>query len=627
MVESNEAAQVKSSDSIQTSSISDEVTLLHSYKPTRPPPTLKQRPAIRISKIILQNFLSFEHDEVILDPEFTIITGPNGAGKSTIYQALKFALGSNDYDGRYKKWGDFIRSEQNLAKVQVIFQAEEKGKVREIIIQRSVQKGAAPKHAIKWPDDPKIHPVQAKMIDKFIEIYRIDPENVFAFMSQGNIDSIKDFKEETLCEFVEHGIGIEVLHHQILVQKDNISDLEQDFQALLSQKDNLKYQLLELEPKLMRLKQKRQYLQKLEHLQEELLWAQRTEIQNQIISYQKEIVNKQEEISSLSQQLDTIDTQIRELKIQNQNLTTQIQQLQTEILAKRTRGEFITQELNSMATRKNQIADEIEHLGKDISHLNQELKAQAVEEYSAQKNLDNIGNILIQTEKSLNQLRDEQSHLFQQLQTHQQTLSIFQQKTNELHSVQEILQTFNSQHEDFEAQILNRVNEIAHIQHDLEQFQWFMKNPTPDLVDRMKKLKVQYDSSIQIYQRDLDELQIQHNHIAKTIETITRTVISKGMPKPKAIQQMIQEIRSRKLDCIGPLIDYISFDPLYQSAVESIFGSRVLYGFIAKNREAFAQLNSIAQRCKARCNLYQPRKNSIPQLQPLQNVGKEGIFG
>ncbi|MHA1746146.1 MAG: AAA family ATPase [Promethearchaeota archaeon] len=627
MVESNGTAQVKSSDGIETSSISDDITPLHSNKPILPPPSLKQRPAIRISKIILQNFLSFEHDEVILDPEFTIITGPNGAGKSTIYQALKFALGSNDYDGRYKRWGDFIRSEQNLAKVQVFFQTEEKGKVREIIIQRSVQKGSAPKHAIKWPEDPKIHPARAKMIEKFIEIYRIDPENVFAFMSQGNIDSIKDFKEKTLCEFVEHGIGIEVLHHQILVQKEKIRDLERDFQALLSQKDNLKYQLLELEPKLMRLQQKRKYLQKLEHLQEELLWAQRTEIQQQIRSYQQEIVKKQEEITTTSQRLDKIDTQIRELKKQNQNLTTQMQQLQADILTKQTRNKFITQELNSMAARKNQIADEIEQLGTNITKLNQELKTQAVEEYSAQKNLDNIGKIIIQTENSLQQLREEQNHLFQQLQTHQQTLSSFQQKTSELRTVQELLQTLQSQHEDYENQILNRVTEIARIQHELEQFKWFMKNPTPDLIDRMKKLKDQYDNSIQIYQRDLDELQIQHNHIAKTIENITRTVISKGMPKPKAIQQMIQEIRSRKLDCIGPLIDYISFDPLYQAAVESIFGSRVLYGFIAKNREAFAQLNSIAQRCKARCNLYQPRKNSIPQLQPLQNVGTEGIFG
>ena len=627
MVESNEVAQVKSSDSIQSSELSDELTSFHSDNPTRTPPIIKQRPTIRISKIVLQNFLSFEHDEVILDPEFTIITGPNGAGKSTIFQALKFALGSNDYDGRYKKWGDFIRSDQNLAKVQVLFQIIEEGKIREIIIQRSVQQGSAPKHAIKWPDDPEIHPVRSKVIEKFIDTYRIDPENVFSFMSQGNIDSIKDFKEETLCEFVEHGIGIEVLHHQILVQKQKICDLERDFQALLTQKDNLKYQLLELEPKLIRLKQKRQYLQKLEHLQEELLWAQRTEIQQQIDSYHQEIVKKQEEIEHLSQQLSKIDEQIRELKNQNQKLTTQMQQVQAEILTKHTRGEFITQELNSMATRKNQIADKIELLGTDIARISLELKTHAVEEYSAQKNLDNIGKVIVQAENTLQQLRDEQNNLFQQLQSHQQSLAVFQQKSNEIRATQEILQTIQSQHEEYESQIRNRVNEIARIQHDLEQYKWFMKNPTPNLVERMKKLKIQYDRSIQIYQQDLDELQLQHNQIAKTIESITQTVISKGMPKPKAIQQMMQEIRSRKLDCIGPLIDYINFDPLYQSAVESIFGSRVLYGFIAKNKEAFAQLNSIAQRCKARCNLYQPRKAAIPQLQPLQNVGKEGIFG
>jgi chromosome segregation ATPase len=58
---------------------------------------------VKIIKVILKNFLSFKLEEIVFDKEFSIITGPNGSGKSSIYQAIKFVLGSNDYDGRYQK--------------------------------------------------------------------------------------------------------------------------------------------------------------------------------------------------------------------------------------------------------------------------------------------------------------------------------------------------------------------------------------------------------------------------------------------------------------------------------------------------------------------------------------------
>ena len=49
-------------------------------------------------------------------------------------------------------------------------------------------------------------------------------------------------------------------------------------------------------------------------------------------------------------------------------------------------------------------------------------------------------------------------------------------------------------------------------------------------------------------------------------------------------------------------------------AVESIFGSRVLYSFTAKNREEFALLKNMAQRYNARCNLYLEKQKKLTPL-------------
>ena len=72
-----------------------------------------------------------------------------------------------------------------------------------------------------------------------------------------------------------------------------------------------------------------------------------------------------------------------------------------------------------------------------------------------------------------------------------------------------------------------------------------------------------------------------------SIERIKQSVIDKSMPKPHSIQNMMNEIKNRKMNSIGPLIDYITFDSIFQQAVESIFGFRVLYSFIAKDQETF----------------------------------------
>ena len=59
---------------------------------------------IFIKKVILENFLSFQKDEVDFGKsKFVIIVGPNWSGKTSIFQAIKFALGSNERDERYKK--------------------------------------------------------------------------------------------------------------------------------------------------------------------------------------------------------------------------------------------------------------------------------------------------------------------------------------------------------------------------------------------------------------------------------------------------------------------------------------------------------------------------------------------
>ncbi len=168
----------------------------------------EQKGKIFIKKVILENFLSFQKDEVDFgDAKFVIIVGPNWSGKTSVFQAIKFVLGSNERDDRYTKWSSFIRDGQNHAMVEIHIQRNEDL----IQIRRFVIKGQSPFYKIKRKNDTEFRKIQANEIQKEIMDLNINPDNQFAFVSQGKIDSIKNLKPFELCSFLEERIGLSSL--------------------------------------------------------------------------------------------------------------------------------------------------------------------------------------------------------------------------------------------------------------------------------------------------------------------------------------------------------------------------------------------------------------------------------
>ena len=172
-------------------------------QPKNKEPLGQENRKIFVKKVILENFLSFQKDEVDFgEAKFVIIVGPNWSGKTSIFQAIKFALGSNERDDRYTKWSNFIRNGQNHAMVEINIQKEEDL----IQLRRYVVRGQSPYFKIKKKNEKEFHKVQAHDIQNIISDININPDNQFAFVSQGKIDAIKNLKPSDLCSFLEDGI-------------------------------------------------------------------------------------------------------------------------------------------------------------------------------------------------------------------------------------------------------------------------------------------------------------------------------------------------------------------------------------------------------------------------------------
>ncbi|MFW9828802.1 MAG: AAA family ATPase [Candidatus Thorarchaeota archaeon] len=230
---------------------------------------------IFITKVILENFLSFQKDEVDFGKsKFVIIVGPNWSGKTSVFQAIKFALGSNERDDRYKKWSDFIRNGQNHTMVEIHIQNAE-----EIIkLRRYVVRGQSPYFKIQRKGDSEFKKISVQDIQKLISDLNINPDNQFAFVSQGKIDAIKNLKPTDLCSFLEQGIGLRDLREEILQQKGKVFELRNDLHSLKSRRNTLSISLDLLNPKLERLNKKNKLLETKSKFNDELLWANRDKL-------------------------------------------------------------------------------------------------------------------------------------------------------------------------------------------------------------------------------------------------------------------------------------------------------------------------------------------------------------
>ncbi len=582
-----------------------------------------QQTQIFLHKIILENFLSFKHDEIEFDPKFTIITGPNGAGKSSIYQALKFALGSNDYDGRYSKWSDFIHRGEKFARVKVFFKSGDKI----YLIQRTVLQGNTPKYAIKFPGEEKLHNTNYGSIRKFKDTFRLDPDDVFAFMSQGSIDSIKDFKEETLCNFVEQGIGIDIIKHRIIHQKELIENLSKEYDSLDVKRQNLKYQLAEIAPKLIKLRERKNLEKQLEKLNVELIFAQKEQFVNEISEIDKKI-----EITSIQlQKITQIIQKFQKERNENENLLNGIiDVLMTKKVAISTIKEQLKQvnaQISDQAQIKEKLAQDIENLTRQIEDLGKRDKAFLVKQQVIEENLINIDNKINLNEQQISEIQTQQNHLQQKYLQDQDKILEYDKLLNSIDTQKTKLGVLEKQHQKLEEEINHRAQEIVKCNKNLEKYTWFLENPTVHLQAKMQEYFRSYSAKVEQLEYSQQQLQKEHKDLLQAIEQLKQSFIDKSLPKPKSIQKMIDEIHQRDLNCIGPLIDFIHYDDMFRLAVESIFGSRVLFSFIAKDNEAFRQLKDIAIRCRAKCNIYKSRShNPIPQLNSLE-YNTPGVFG
>jgi len=582
--------------------------------------SLKNRD-IFVRKVILENFLSFQKDEVDFgDSKFIIIVGPNWSGKTSIFQAIKFALGSNERDERYPKWSDFIRNGNKHAMVELHIQ-----NLDDVIkIRRTVIRGKSPFFEIKRNKDKDFRKSQANEIQKIVTELKINPDNQFAFVSQGKIDAIKNLKPTELCSFLEEGIGLKALRNEILQQKSSVLNLKNDLISLNSKKNALNISLELLRPKIERLKQKKKLLEIKKIFSDELLWSNRNKLKQEIEKidyeivillaeinqikkkkeeYDGEIEKIQKKISENEQNIDLLSEKSGELKQKKQVFLVKIQSWQKEKL-------IVKQELDALAQKINEAEKVLDNFNKKKERLDNENKI-----INEKKN---------KTESHIDDLIKEQNQLAKKIKIN----TIFLEKYNQLIlNKKEKLKKIQENENKIKI-INNEINQLFQsfkdIEHKLEKNKWFLKNPTKNLLQQLDKELRKATLKLYEIESEIRRLEITKSKKFNKLKHLQASLRERRVILPSNINILKDEIIKRDLNVKGPIIEHLNYNDELSYAIESVLGEKLLYSFVANNWDTLNLLKRLKKKYNVYCNIYLPKKIKI---MPLNRISAKGVVG
>lgn len=574
-----------------------------------------------LERIILSNFNSFKVDEVLFHKGFTVITGPNGAGKSTIFQGIRFSLGSNEKDGRAKVWSDFIRIGQEAGYAEIhLRNKKELIKIRRIII-----KGKTPFYKIQEGTDGLFKKCSVSRIQTLLWELAINPDNVFAFVSQGNITSIKNMEKKQICDYFERGLGLYPLREDIISDKKTIEDLDAQIKSLILMDKSANYELSMLAPLIIRLDEKKKLEDTKTHLEKEQIWLNRTKIQQEIKKIQDEINELEQKIKSLENEKNEISITIDRLETSITEKTVQISILSQQLLDEKVKEKNIDVEISRWQSDKDNLADKILCKKSKIKILRAESQRFSEEQKICLSEIN-------KHKFDLSILQHQRKSLFDEFESHQKTKKKFQDIMQEY----EVLKSKKKdmglnmkdvvlQMEAIDRDVSGCMNDIRYLRQELEKDKWFLNDPEKNSLESLTQNKKKISFALEKLSRSSSQLEKEIQELDKQLEQLKNSVLMKELPKSQNIINLMREIQTRNLDVIGPIIDYVEFNPDITLAIDNILGNYVLNSFIAKNKQDFLLIHDLIKRTGAKCNVYQPFDKEIRNYKPIQQ--DEGVFG
>ncbi|UCE09717.1 MAG: AAA family ATPase [Candidatus Thorarchaeota archaeon] len=542
---------------------------------------------VYIESVRLKNFLSFYEGFVELDSGLTVIVGPNGSGKTSIFQALKFALGSNQREDRYPKWSDFIRHGASAAEVEV--RVKVNGQSRKLT--RRIGKGSIPRPYIDG------RRVKAAELRELVSSFGFDVDNDLVFMPQEKINSIRGMNPVAVRTLIEEGTGLYALRDRISLEETRVARSRQELDNALIESQAVETELRFIKRDLQRLEKKRELQKRESELEVEAKWARRQELNGQVESIRKEVEERE---SGLLEILD------------------QSKSLQDELESDEEDASAIQKRIDSIQVEIGRIGAKIEAEKRRIDHLREEDK-KLIGELSKtedllkkdRKQLDKIGSDLkrasVQKEERLERLKTLRQS-FAELETERaeieaalERFSKWNKKRAEAYGTYKGLQADIRSRDFLVRSLMERLQVEQAELHSMERrwestWQALEKTDERELNQRLAGIEREIESVNEERIRAGSKL----SEIRKRMEK-TKLKLSEMKERiPASVHELKSSIEDHELASVaGPLIELIPSGEKFGEVLEILFSDNMVFAFIVTESADFSLMQKLRDQVSA----------------------------
>lgn len=561
-----------------------------------------------LESIELDNFLSFAAGRVSFITaagaisKFSIITGPNGSGKSSIYQALKFVLGSNEKDGRYPRWEDFININSDFMRVKATFRLDH-GETRSIT--RVMRKNKTSTFLV----DGK--PMTAASVAAIIAAMRVSPDNIFSFVSQGQVNAIKDLSARNIFFLIEAGIGIAGLREQIENESQKIEAMQVEIRNLNGQRANRIKMGIILDEKMEKLREKRDLESQMLVANAEKKWAQKEDLGKKIASISAVVASKREEMVGLRVSIESSGLDRERLELEARGIDEEKHQVKIESGGFERERDELKKEIAAWDGKKKSLLDTFQNITKEQAALASEQDQVNKESDEVRGRLAVMAAVKKERETETSKLRTVQQRTRQELVKNQDWID----KRNELAGSLEMA----IRDKGGEQQLLEKgdreldelVEQIEEINTTLATSTFFSGPPDTVTRDSVQQRKAIVASTIERFTGELQDARMLERDLRKQLSKSSGSV-AKKRDQLKYMNELRGELHARGLEdrIKGPIFEHLEFDPKHARAIEAVFKKNALLGFVAFSDDDFKILNSLRNKLKVHCFIYMPKPTS-----------------
>lgn len=286
-----------------------------------------------IRGVELEDFMSYEHASVPLQPGLNVIVGPNGAGKSTILHAIALVLGQSHTE-RARRLVDLIRWGKDEARISVTMDnAGPDGKklfpeVRgdTVVLSRTLRRSGD----YHWHLNDK--PVAKQEVTQAMHRVGINPDNLLIVMHQLMVVRFAAVSPQEKLRMLEEALGLQDYRGEVLDALSRLRKASEEERTLRSLLDSSRETFAYWEKEYQRWLQKSELEAQLRRLEAEQTWAQVARREASLNKLRERIARARADVDLMEGQLENVDEQRRTAERGLLEINARVKGLRGEVL-------------------------------------------------------------------------------------------------------------------------------------------------------------------------------------------------------------------------------------------------------------------------------------------------------